>query len=692
MPRSRQKAVPFAKVRNIGIMAHIDAGKTTVTERVLYYSGLTHKMGEVDEGTAVTDWMPEEQRRGITITAAAITFPWRDHRLNLIDTPGHVDFTAEVERSCRVLDGAVVVLCGVGGVEAQTETVWRQADKYGVSRIAFVNKLDRIGSDFSAVVQALRERLGTNPLVLQVPIGRERDFRGVVDLLDMKALLFDEAQLGANPTVDEVPPSLRAECKRRREELIETVAEMSDPIMEQYLDGREIPAADLRAAIRSITIQAAGVPVLCGSALRYKGIQPLLNAICDYLPSPADMPPVEGRHPKTRKPIKRKPQAKEPFTALAFKTSTDRYDALTYIRVYSGTFRMGARTYNPREDKHEIPSRIYRMYANRRDESLTEIGPGDIVAVLGLSRTVTGDTLCDARHPAVLERMAFPATVISMAIEPRTQADKGKLLDALKRLAREDPTFETGTDPDTGQLVISGMGELHLEVLKHRIREEFNVDANVGPPRVSYRETIAEPIEQDADFIQQSGGRGHFARVRIRVEPRPGSGEIEFESRLRHGELTREYTEAVQEGVLETARGGAVIGYPMIGFSVALLSAQEHPVDSSPLAFEAAASIALRRAAEAAGVVLLEPVMALEVAIPSAHLGDVINDLQSRRADIREIGDRGNLKIIQARCPLAEMFGYATVVRSLTQGRGTHTMEPCMYSPAPQKVRERLLM
>lgn len=686
-------ARPLENVRNIGIMAHIDAGKTTVTERVLYYAGRTHRMGEVDEGTTVTDWMAEEQRRGITITAAAITFDWGANMVNLIDTPGHVDFTAEVERCLRVLDGAVTVVCGVGGVEAQTETVWRQADKYGVPRVCFVNKLDRVGADFFRAVDSMRDRLGTRPLVLQIPIGAEREFRGMVDLIEMSALFFEEEAKGANILRGEIPGEMMDDCVRRREALIEAVAELSDPVMARYVEGEEVGVEELYAAIREITVQAAAAPVLCGSALRFKGIQPLLDAVGRYLPSPLDRPPVSGRDPKLEEPLERSASADEPFAALAFKVVSDRYDDLTYVRVYSGTLKARRRALNPRAGKRENMGRMYRMYANRREDPVDEIGPGDIVAVAGLSHTVTGDTLCDPAEPIVLERMDFPPTVIAMAIEPRTQADKGKLVEVLGRLAKEDPTFETRTDPETGQLVIAGMGELHLEVLKHRIREEYNLDANVGAPRVSYRETIARPVERAADFIQQTGGRGQYAKIRFRVDPAPAlKGKVEFESCVRGGALAKEFIAAVGEGIIETAQGGVVTGYPLINIRVTLLDGNEHRVDSSVVAFRAAASLGLRSAVEEAGVVLLEPIMSLEIATPERYLGDVLNDLQSRRAEIVEVQDRSNLKFIRARAPLVEMFGYSTTLRSLTQGRGTHTMAPCDYRPAPEKVRSRVVV
>jgi len=686
--------VPIERRRNIGITAHIDAGKTTVTERILYYTGKTYKMGEVDEGTTVTDWMPEEQRRGITITAAAVTCHWRDYEITIIDTPGHVDFTVEVERALRVLDGAVAVLCGVGGVEAQTETVWRQADKYRVPRLVFVNKLDRPGSDFFRVVRELEERLRATPLVLQLPIGAERDFVGMVDLLTMRALRFREEALGAEVIEEDVPAPLREEARNRREALIERVADRDDTILEPYLAGREVSPEALRAAIRRLTIKGAVVPVLCGSALRFKGIQPLLDAVCDYLPSPLDVPPVTGRRVAkgaALEPESRAPHLDEPLAALAFKIATDRYDELAYVRIYSGRLRVGERVLNPRTGKRERPRQMFRMYANQREEEIREAGPGDIVGITGLEDTVTGDTLCAIHRPLVLECMEFPQTVISMAIEPKSAADKDRLLAVLTRLAKEDPTFRTHTDPETGQLVISGMGELHLEVLKHRMLEDFGLDANVGPPRVAYRETIAATAEVEGKFVQQVGGRGQFARVVLRIEPHSCGGQVRFVNALRNAAFPRHYIRAVEDGVRETALGGIVSGYPLINVLVTLLEAEDHPVDSSELAFQAAAAMALRRGVEEKGIRLLEPIMFLEVVAPEAYLGDILADLQTRRAVVNSISERAGGRVIQATVPLGEMFGYATVLRSLTQGRGSHTLEPRDYGEAPQKVYEKVL-
>jgi len=683
-------SVPLDKRRNIGILAHIDAGKTTLTERILYYAGKTYKMGEVDEGTTVTDWMKEEQRRGITITSAATSFNWRGCLITLIDTPGHVDFTAEVERSLRVLDGAVIVLCGVGGVEAQTETVWRQADRYGVPRMCWVNKLDRVGSDFFRVVRAIEERLGARPAVLQVPIGREKEFCGVVDLVRWRAVYFHPAGRGVDLRPEPLDHALEREARPWRERLEEMAAEHSDALAEKYLEGAEISAQDLLSAVRDLTVANRAVPVLCGSALKGLGVQPALDAVCDYLPSPQDIPPVRGEDPRRQgRVLERKASPEEPLTALAFKVATSRHEDLVYVRVYAGVLRAGKRVYNPRRARKELVARIYRMLANRREERLEEAGPGEIVALSGLTHTVTGDTLCDAAAPILLEPMHFPPTVISMAIEPRSQADRDRLAAALAKLAREDPTFEVRNDPETAQLVVSGMGELHLEVIKNRLLEDFGVDANVGEPRVSYRETIAAESEAEGRIVQQTGARGAFAVVRLRASPAPLGGRIVFENRMPPHKIKHRFVAAIEEGVRQTASGGVVTGYPLINVLVALLDAEEHPVDSNDAAFEAAASKALRAAVERAGAVFLEPIMSLEVVAPAQYLGDILGDLNSRRGEIVQVKDRGDLRVVAAKVPLSEMFGYATMLRSLTQGRGTYTMEPSEYQPAPRKVYER---
>jgi len=687
--------VPVEKRRNIGIVAHIDAGKTTTSERILYYTGRTYKVGGVDEGTAVTDWMLEEQRRGITITAAAVTCPWRNHEINIIDTPGHVDFTAEVERALRVLDGCVAVLCGVGGVEAQTETVWRQADKYRVPRLVFVNKLDRMGADFLRVVADLEEKLAVTSLPVQLPIGRERTFEGVVDLLERRALRFDESSKGAVVVAGDIPAGMRDEVEAGREALVERVAEHDDAVLEQYLSGEAVGAGLLKKAIRRLTIGTGIVPVFCGSALRNKGIQPLLDAICDFLPSPVDMPPVRGKRLKKGEEIgeeERRPATDESFTALAFKTVTDKQrNDLTYLRVYSGMLKSGDRVLNPRTGKQTRVRHMFRMYANKREEEVREVGPGDIVAITGLEDVVTGDTLCAVNRPLILEDLQFPQTVISMAIEPKSLRDRNRLMEVLAALSRDDPTFRTHTDPETGQLVISGMGELHLEVLKHRMVDDFSLHVTIGSPRVAYRETIAEPAEVEHKFEQQVGGHGQFARVKLLIEPAALSGDVAFANGLRSRDFPRAFVRAVEEGVRETAQGGIISGYPLINVRVTLTGAQQHPVDSSELAFQAAAAHAMRLGVEEQGIKLLEPIMALEVAVPETYMGDVINDLQARRAEVLSIDDRSGVRIIRARVPLREMFGYATVLRSLTRGRGSHSMQPCDYGAAPQKVYERIV-
>ncbi len=686
-------STPLAKRRNIGIMAHIDGGKTTTTERLLYYAGKTYKMGEVDDGTAVTDWMPEEQRRGITITAAAIDLRWRDCLITLIDTPGHVDFTAEVERSLRVLDGTIVVLCGVGGVEAQTETVWRQADRYSVPRVCFINKLDRLGADFFRVVDAIEERLSLRPFVVQLPIGREKSFRGVVDLLRMKACIFEGDDWDIAIREEELSGEMETEARIWREKLEESVAEEVDRLAETYLEAGHLDENDLREGLREITLSSKGTPVLCGSALKRIGVHPLLDAVCDYLPSPQDIPPVVGQHPeKEDRLLTRKPHEDEPLAALAFKIASDRYDELVYVRIYSGKLRQGRRIFNPRQNKKECVSRIYRMLSNRKEETTKEAGPGEIVAVSGFNYTVTGDTLCESAQPILLEPMHFPPTVVSMAIEPRTQADRDKLILSLKKLAREDPTFDVRNDPETAQLVVSGMGELHLEVIKHRLLDDFGVDANVGEPRVAYKETILAASEAEGRIIQQAGQRGTFAVVKLRVTPVSAGGEVEFKNCLPDQtppKLKRRYIAAIEEGVKDTARGGVVTGYPLVNVRVSLLDAEEHPVDSNDNAFEAAAAVAIRKAVEKIGATLLEPIMSLEAVAPAQYMGDIIADLNSRRAEIREVQDRGAYRIIAAVAPLSEMFGYATALRSLTQGRGTYTLEPNDYQPAPRKIYEQ---
>ena len=675
------------RMRNIGIAAHIDAGKTTTSERIIYYTGRSHKMGEVHEGTTIMDWMEEEQKRGITITAAATTCLWKDYQINLIDTPGHVDFTVEVERSLRVLDGAVCIFCGVGGVEAQTETVWRQADKYGVPRICFINKMDRVGADFLKVVSEINEKLGAKAIPIQIPLGKEQAFRGVIDLVDMKAIVYsdEDDKLGANYKIEEFPDEYKKEAELYREKMVEGLAEEIDWLTEKFLSGEHINNDEIKKAIREATINLKIVPVLCGSAFKKKGVQPLLDAVCDYLPSPLDKKAVEGTNPYSDEKISRKPISTEPFSALAFKITADKHGDLTFIRVYSGKVSSGTRVINSGKDKKELISRIYKMHANIR-EQVDELCAGDIGAVIGLKHTVTGDTLSDSNYPIVLGKMEFPETVISMAIEPKTDAEKEKLGAALSKMAKEDPTFRVHVDKETGQLIISGMGELHLEVIKNRMLSEYNVDANVGAPKVSYRETIGKKVEVEGKFIQQTGGHGQYGHVWIVLEPFKGDEPVTFVDDIVGGKIPKQYVRSVEKGIRETASTGVAGGYPLIDIKVTVTDGSTHPVDSSDLAFYTAASIALRKGVEMAKSILLEPVMSIEIAVPEQYMGDVISEIHSRRANIIEMDTRGNLRIIKGDVPLAEMFGYATVLRSVTQGRGTYTMEPLEYRPAPAKV------
>lgn len=675
------------KMRNFGIAAHIDAGKTTTSERILYYTGKSYKMGEVHDGTAVMDWMEEEQKRGITITAAATTCSWNDYQINLIDTPGHVDFTIEVERSLRVLDGAICVFCGVGGVEAQSETVWRQADRYQVPRLCFVNKMDRIGADFKKVVGEINERLGTKAIPIQIPLGKEQNFKGVIDLVSMKAIVYsdDVDKLGINFSIEEIPSEYKQDAAAEREKMIEGLAEQVDWLTEKFLNGETITHEEIKKAIREGTINIKFVPVMCGSAFKKKGVQPLLDAVCDYLPSPVDRKSIMGTNPYTDEEISRKPLPEEPFSALAFKIASDKHGDLTFIRVYSGKISAGARVINSGKDKKELISRIYKMHANTR-EQVDGLSAGDIGAVIGLKYTVTGDTLCDADKPIVLEKMEFPDTVISMAIEPKTDAEKEKLGVALSKLAKEDPTFKVRMDQETGQMIISGMGELHLEVIKNRMLSEYKVDANVGAPKVSYRETIGKKVEVEGKFIQQTGGHGQYGHVWITLEPFKGEEPVTFEDAIVGGKIPKQYVRSVEKGIRETATTGVAGGYTLIDIKVTLTDGSTHPVDSSDLAFYTAASIALRKGVEMAKSILLEPIMSLEIVVPEQYMGDVISEIHSRRANILEMGSRGGLRIIKGDVPLAEMFGYSTVLRSITQGRGTFTMEPLEYRPAPAKV------
>jgi len=682
---------PFAleRTRNIGIIAHIDAGKTTITERILFYTRKIHRMGEVHEGAATMDWMEQERERGITITAAATTCYWQDHRINIIDTPGHIDFTVEVQRSLRVLDGGIVVFDGVAGVEPQSETVWRQADRYHVPRICFVNKMDRPGADLWHTIDMIADRLGANPVALQVPIGVESEFVGVVDLISQEALLYAD-ELGLQQEVREVPPHLREEVARHREILVERVAETDEGLTLKFLEGEPIEPPELRAALRRATLEGRLVPVLCGAALRNKGVQPLLDAVIYYLPSPLDIPPITGINPKTEKEEVRSAEGKEPFAALAFKIVSDPYvGRLAYLRVYSGSLKVGSSVLNSSKGTRERAGRLLRMHANRREE-IDMAYAGDIAAVAGLKRTFTGDTLCDPKHPIVLESIGFPEPVISVAIEPRTQADQEKMSVALARLEEEDPTFDVRIDEDTGQTIISGMGELHLEVLVDRMLREFRVSAKVGKPQVSYRETITRPARVEGRFIRQTGGRGQYGHVWLEIEPLSRGKGFEFEDRTKGGVIPKEFIPAVEKGVREAMESGVLAGYPIVDLRVALVDGSFHEVDSSELAFKIAASMALKNGLQEAAPVLLEPIMKLEVIVPEEFTGEVVGDLSARRARIEGMTPRGNLQVIRAQAPLAQMFGYATALRSMTQGRGTFTMEFDHYDRLPPELAEEI--
>ena len=685
----------LSKTRNIGIMAHIDAGKTTTTERILFYTGRTHKMGEVHDGAATMDWMAQEQERGITITSAATRCAWNDHVINIIDTPGHVDFTAEVERSLRVLDGAVAVFCAVGGVEPQSETVWRQAEKYGVPRLVFVNKMDRTGADFERVVGEVRERLAANPLVLQLPIGAEENFAGMVDLVTMKARVFDDP-MGASYEEAEVPEDMRAEADDLREKLFDTLSMFDDSLMEKYLEGEDISPEEVRAAIRQGTISGEFVPVVCGSAFRNKGVQLLLDAIVDYLPSPFDIPPVQAVLSDEdlelgRKPEERAPSDDDPLCALTFKVMTDPYvGQLVFIRIYSGVLKSGSSVLNTITGKQERVGRLMRMHANKREE-IQEAHAGDIVAALGIKQAKTGHTLCAPAHPILLESINFPEPVISIAIEPKTKSDQDKLGNALARLSDEDPTFRVRSDEETAQTILSGMGELHLEILVDRLFREFALEASVGKPQVAYRETIRAEATARGRFVRQSGGRGQFGDVEITIRPlAPGDG-FQFVNKIVGGVIPREYIPAVENGVREAMENGVIAGYPLLDIEVTLFDGSFHQVDSSEVAFKIAGSMAFREAAKKAKPVLLEPIMDMEVVCPADFLGDVMGDLTSRRGRIREMEDRAGAKVVNASVPLSEMFGYATDVRSMTQGRATYTMQFGRYEEMPRPLAEELM-
>ncbi|HEY1827273.1 MAG TPA: elongation factor G [Acidimicrobiales bacterium] len=683
---------PLARTRNIGIMAHIDAGKTTTTERILYYTGRNYKIGEVHEGAATMDWMVQEQERGITITSAATTCSWRDNWINIIDTPGHVDFTVEVERSLRVLDGAVAVFDAVAGVEPQTETVWRQANKYNVPRICFVNKMDRIGADFSRTVQMIRDRLDALPAVTQLPIGAESEFKGVIDLLEQKALVWS-SDMGEEWDTTEIPESLAAEAEDARHELIDVVSNFDDVIMEKYLAEEPITGDDLRRALRTATLAAAVVPVLCGSAFKNKGVQPMLDAVVDFLPSPLDLPPTQGIRPNHPEDIEeRKADDGESFSALAFKIMTDPFvGKLCYLRVYSGTLQKGASVTNSTKEKKERVGRILQMHANHREDK-DAVFAGDIVAVVGLKNTTTGDTLCDPSHPIVLEALEFPEPVIHVAVEPKTKADQDKLSRALYSLSEEDPTFRVRSDEETGQTVISGMGELHLEVLVDRMMREFGVDANVGKPQVAYRETIRKQVEKiEERYVRQTGGRGQYGHVVISAEPTGPGGGYEFLDKITGGVIPKEYVPSVDAGIQEALTSGILAGYPTVDVRVTLTYGSYHDVDSSEMAFKIAGSMAIKKALRAASPVLLEPVMAVTVTTPEDYMGDVIGDLSSRRGKMEGMEQQGTSHVINAQVPLADMFGYATDLRSRTQGRATYTMQFHSYNEVPESISKEII-
>jgi elongation factor G len=682
---------PLGRTRNIGIMAHIDAGKTTTTERILYYTGKTYKIGEVHEGAAVMDWMVQEQERGITITSAATTCRWKDNWINIIDTPGHVDFTVEVERSLRVLDGAVAVFDAVAGVEPQTETVWRQADKYKVPRICFVNKMDRIGADFFKAVKEICDRLDASVAVVQIPIGAEGHFRGMIDLIGMKALVWEEG-MGEKWQVEEIPADLEAQAEEWRQKLVDVLSNSDDVIMEKYVGEEEITADDLRKALRKGTIANEIVPVLCGSAFKNKGVQPLLDAVVDFLPSPIDLPPVTGMDLKGIEELERAADDRAPFSALAFKIMSDPHvGKLTYFRVYSGSIKKGDAVLNSTKDRKERIGRILQMHANHREDKTT-IFAGDIVATVGLKQTTTGDTLCDPNSPIVLENLEFPEPVIHVAIEPKTKADQDKLTDALQRLSEEDPTFQKHTDVDTGQTIIAGMGELHLEVLVDRMLREFRVDAHVGKPQVAYRETIRSTVDKvEERYVRQTGGRGQYGHVVINVEPTGPGGGYEFVDKIVGGIIPKEYISSIDAGIQESLQSGVLAGYPMVDVRATLVHGSYHDVDSSEMAFKIAGSLAIKKATRLAHPVLLEPIMAVEVVTPEDYMGDVIGDLSSRRGRIEGMEQRGSSQVIRAQVPLGDMFGYATDLRSRTQGRATYTMQFHSYQEVPESIAREIV-
>ncbi|NLI92000.1 MAG: elongation factor G [Peptococcaceae bacterium] len=683
------RQVPLEKTRNIGIMAHIDAGKTTTTERILFYTGRVHKIGEVHDGAATMDWMVQEQERGITITSAATTCQWKGHNVNIIDTPGHVDFTVEVERSLRVLDGAVAVFCSVGGVEPQSETVWRQADKYGVPRIAYINKMDRVGADFFRGVSMIAERLGSNPVPIQLPIGLEDQFKGIVDLVTMKATIYTD-DLGTASDVTDVPENLLSQAQEYREKLLEAVAEVDEELMMKYLDGEEISEQEIKQAIRKGTISLKFIPVLCGSSFKNKGVQPLLDAVVEYMPSPLDVPAIQGVTPEGEDEV-RQSDDNEPFAALAFKIMADPYvGKLTFFRVYSGTLTAGSYILNSTKGKKERIGRILRMHANHR-EDVDEVRAGDIAAAVGIKDVSTGDTLCDEKKNIILESMVFPEPVIHIAIEPKTKADQDKLGGALAKLAEEDPTFKMHTDEETGQTIISGMGELHLEIIVDRLQREFKVDCNVGRPQVSYKETIRKPVKAEGKFVRQSGGRGQYGHCWVEFEPlEPGSGFV-FESKIVGGVIPKEYIAPIQAGIQEAMQNGILAGYQVLDVKATVVDGSYHDVDSSEMAFKIAGSMAFKAGSAKANPVILEPVMKVEITVPEEYMGDVIGDLNSRRGRIEGMEARSGAQIIRGFVPLSEMFGYATELRSRTQGRGVYTMQFDHYEEVPKNIAEGII-
>jgi elongation factor G len=685
------RVIPLAQVRNIGIMAHIDAGKTTTTERVLYYTGINYKIGEVHDGTATMDWMPQEQERGITITSAATTCFWRDHRVNIIDTPGHVDFTAEVERSLRVLDGAVAIFCAVGGVEPQSETVWRQADRYGVPRVAFINKMDRVGANFAGVTEQIREKLRANAVPVQIPLGSEEEFAGIIDLVRLKAYRYHDESLGAEYHEEEIPEDYRAEVEEYRERLCEAVAETSEELLDQYLSEGSLDESQIIAGLRAGTTSGTLVPVLCGSAFKNKGVQPLLDAVVEYLPSPLDIPPVEGFTLDGKKTAVRRADDDEPFSALVFKIMTDPYvGQLSFIRMYSGNIVTGSSVINAVTGKSERIGRLLKMHANKREE-ISEVYAGDICAVVGLRNAGTGDTICDRKHPIVLEAIQFPEPVISVAIEPKTKADQDHLGAALDKLTHEDPTFHVTTDEETGQTIISGMGELHLEIIVDRLTREFKIGAKVGRPQVAYREAITQEAEGEGLFVRQTGGHGQYGHAKIRIWPLTDGANFKFENEIKRGVIPREFIRPVELGIREAMDRGMLAGYPLMGIGAALYDGSFHEVDSSELAFKVAGSLALQDAAKSARPVIMEPVMEVEAVTPEEYVGDVIGDLNRRRGRVLGMDSRAGLQVATLYVPLSEMFGYATDLRSQTQGRATFSMQFDHYDEVPQRKADEIV-